>query len=130
MSLRHGVDWMVEGEAHHHADPVRVGDLQVWDVVNETKMDHPFHLHGFFSAPGGVLAHARIIVLEAGISADTNAGADVRAVMGRAVGLGSRHVDDPGLRHLGLIIGSASARVYPSAALSASTMAVSRRSLR
>jgi FtsP/CotA-like multicopper oxidase with cupredoxin domain len=48
MSLRHGVNWMVEGEAHHHADPVRVGDLQVWDVVNETKMDHPFHLHGFF----------------------------------------------------------------------------------
>jgi FtsP/CotA-like multicopper oxidase with cupredoxin domain len=47
-SLRHGVDWMVEGEAHHHADPVHVGELQVWDVVNETKMDHPFHLHGFF----------------------------------------------------------------------------------
>jgi hypothetical protein len=22
--------------------------LQVWDVVNDTKMDHPFHLHGFF----------------------------------------------------------------------------------
>jgi FtsP/CotA-like multicopper oxidase with cupredoxin domain len=48
MSLRHGIDWMVEGEAHHHADPVHVGDLQVWDVVHETKMDHPFHLHGFF----------------------------------------------------------------------------------
>ena len=48
VSLRRGVDWMVEGEAHHHGDPVRVGDLQVWDVVNETKMDHPFHLHGFF----------------------------------------------------------------------------------
>jgi FtsP/CotA-like multicopper oxidase with cupredoxin domain len=27
---------------------VRVGELQVWEVVNETKMDHPFHLHGFF----------------------------------------------------------------------------------
>jgi FtsP/CotA-like multicopper oxidase with cupredoxin domain len=48
MSLRHGVKWKIEGESHHHADPVRVGDLQVWDVVNETKMDHPFHLHGFF----------------------------------------------------------------------------------
>jgi FtsP/CotA-like multicopper oxidase with cupredoxin domain len=47
-SLRRGVDWMVDGEAHHHGDPVRVGELQVWDVVNETKMDHPFHLHGFF----------------------------------------------------------------------------------
>ncbi len=30
---------MVEGEAHHHADPVRVGEHQVWDVVNETKME-------------------------------------------------------------------------------------------
>ncbi len=43
-----GFDWLVEGEAHHHAEPVRVGELQIWDVVNETKMDHPFHLHGFF----------------------------------------------------------------------------------
>ena len=48
MSLRHGFEWKVEGEAHHQGDPVRVGDLQVWDIVNETKMDHPFHLHGFF----------------------------------------------------------------------------------
>jgi FtsP/CotA-like multicopper oxidase with cupredoxin domain len=48
MSLRHGVDWTIEGEAHHHADPVKVGDLQVWDIVNQTAMDHPFHLHGFF----------------------------------------------------------------------------------
>jgi FtsP/CotA-like multicopper oxidase with cupredoxin domain len=48
MSLRSGVNWMVDGEAHHRADPVRVGELQVWDVVNETKMDHPFHLYGFF----------------------------------------------------------------------------------
>jgi FtsP/CotA-like multicopper oxidase with cupredoxin domain len=48
MSLRHGFDWTVQGEAHHHADPVHVGELQVWDIVNETKMDHPFHLHGFF----------------------------------------------------------------------------------
>ena len=69
-------------------------------------------------------------MLEAGISAGTSAGADVRAVKGRAVGLGRRHVDDPELRHLGLIVGSASTLVYPSAALSASTMAVSRPSLR
>src|SRR5262249_53729372 len=48
MSLRHGVDWTIEGEVHHQGDPVRVGELQVWDVVNETAMDHPFHLHGFF----------------------------------------------------------------------------------
>ena len=48
MSLRRGVDWRIDGEAHHHAEPVRVGELQVWDVVNDTGMDHPFHLHGFF----------------------------------------------------------------------------------
>ena len=28
--------------------PVKVGELQVWDVVNSSHMDHPFHLHGFF----------------------------------------------------------------------------------
>jgi FtsP/CotA-like multicopper oxidase with cupredoxin domain len=36
-------------EGHHQrADPVRLGELQVWDLVNETGQDHPFHLHGFF----------------------------------------------------------------------------------
>jgi FtsP/CotA-like multicopper oxidase with cupredoxin domain len=44
----HGVDWRIDGHAHHQAEPVRVGELQVWEVVNQTKMDHPFHLHGFF----------------------------------------------------------------------------------
>jgi FtsP/CotA-like multicopper oxidase with cupredoxin domain len=38
----------VNGETHHHDDPVKVGELQVWDVVNASLMDHPFHLHGFF----------------------------------------------------------------------------------
>ena len=33
---------------HQRAEPVHVGDLQVWDLVNETGQDHPFHLHGFF----------------------------------------------------------------------------------
>jgi FtsP/CotA-like multicopper oxidase with cupredoxin domain len=47
LSLRHGVDWLVDDEAHHTDEPVRVGELQVWDVLNETRMDHPFHLHGF-----------------------------------------------------------------------------------
>jgi FtsP/CotA-like multicopper oxidase with cupredoxin domain len=44
----HGVDWRIDGHAHHQAEPVHVGELQVWEVVNQTKMDHPFHLHGFF----------------------------------------------------------------------------------
>jgi FtsP/CotA-like multicopper oxidase with cupredoxin domain len=33
---------------HQRADPVRVGELQVWELVNETGQDHPFHIHGFF----------------------------------------------------------------------------------
>ena len=48
MSLRRGLDFVVNGERHHHDEPVKVGELQVWDVVNATRMDHPFHLHGFF----------------------------------------------------------------------------------
>ena len=48
LSLRHGVDFVINKEGHHRADPVKVGELQVWDVVNTTLMDHPFHLHGFF----------------------------------------------------------------------------------
>jgi FtsP/CotA-like multicopper oxidase with cupredoxin domain len=48
MSLWRGVDSMVNDEPHHHGQPVRGGELQVWDVINETPLDHPFHLHGFF----------------------------------------------------------------------------------
>jgi FtsP/CotA-like multicopper oxidase with cupredoxin domain len=48
LSLRRGLDFVVKGERHHHDEPVKVGELQVWDVVNATRMDHPFHLHGFF----------------------------------------------------------------------------------
>lgn len=47
-SLRHGFDFVIDGEPHHHDEPVNVGELQVWDVVNATQIDHPFHLHGFF----------------------------------------------------------------------------------
>ncbi|MGZ8868525.1 MAG: multicopper oxidase family protein [Thermoanaerobaculia bacterium] len=48
LSLRRGLDFRVNGETHHHDEPVKVGELQVWDVVNSSLMDHPFHLHGFF----------------------------------------------------------------------------------
>lgn len=44
----HGHDWLVNDETHHRAEPVKVGELQVWEIVNETGLDHPFHLHGFF----------------------------------------------------------------------------------
>jgi FtsP/CotA-like multicopper oxidase with cupredoxin domain len=47
-SLRHGLNFLINGEQHHHDNPVRVGELQVWDIVNDSMMDHPFHLHGFF----------------------------------------------------------------------------------
>ncbi len=47
-SLRNLIDFRVNGETHHHDQPVKVGELQVWDVVNASLMDHPFHLHGFF----------------------------------------------------------------------------------
>ena len=24
------------------------GEVQLWDIVNDSPVDHPFHLHGFF----------------------------------------------------------------------------------
>lgn len=44
----HGHDWLINDQQHYHDAPVKVGALQVWELVNETGMDHPFHLHGFF----------------------------------------------------------------------------------
>jgi FtsP/CotA-like multicopper oxidase with cupredoxin domain len=39
---------LMHGGHSQRDEPVRVGELQVWDLVNETSQDHPFHLHGFF----------------------------------------------------------------------------------
>jgi FtsP/CotA-like multicopper oxidase with cupredoxin domain len=39
---------LMHGGQHQRDQPVRVGEPQVWDLVNETGQDHPFHLHGFF----------------------------------------------------------------------------------
>ena len=47
MSLTKGLEFTVNGRMHDQDAPVKVGELQVWDVVNATHMDHPFHLHGF-----------------------------------------------------------------------------------
>jgi FtsP/CotA-like multicopper oxidase with cupredoxin domain len=44
----HGHDWLINDETHHRDAPVVAGELQIWNIVNETGMDHPFHLHGFF----------------------------------------------------------------------------------
>ncbi len=37
------------GATHAEATPLhaRVGDTEVWEVLNSTAYDHPFHLHGF-----------------------------------------------------------------------------------
>ena len=48
LSAKHGVDFTINKELHHHAESCRVGELQVWDIVNGSPVDHPFHLHGFF----------------------------------------------------------------------------------
>jgi FtsP/CotA-like multicopper oxidase with cupredoxin domain len=48
LSARHGVDFVINRQRHHRDRPVRVGELQVWDIVNRSPVDHPFHLHGFF----------------------------------------------------------------------------------
>jgi FtsP/CotA-like multicopper oxidase with cupredoxin domain len=47
-ALKTGVKFVVNKEAHHRDRPVPLGALQIWDIVNDTLMDHPFHLHGFF----------------------------------------------------------------------------------
>ncbi|HTE32453.1 MAG TPA: multicopper oxidase domain-containing protein, partial [Chryseolinea sp.] len=47
-SLKDGMDFLINGSAHVNDKPVKVGELQVWEVVNSSLMDHPFHLHGFF----------------------------------------------------------------------------------
>jgi len=48
LSLKHGVDFTINKQSHHHDKPVRVGELQIWDVTNKSPIHHPFHLHGFF----------------------------------------------------------------------------------
>ncbi|HSU50105.1 MAG TPA: multicopper oxidase family protein [Segetibacter sp.] len=47
-SLKNGLDFLVNNDLHVNDEPVKVGELQVWEVNNVSLMDHPFHLHGFF----------------------------------------------------------------------------------
>jgi FtsP/CotA-like multicopper oxidase with cupredoxin domain len=42
------VDYLINERQHLREEDVVVGELQVWDVVNISTVDHPFHLHGFF----------------------------------------------------------------------------------
>jgi FtsP/CotA-like multicopper oxidase with cupredoxin domain len=48
LSRRHGVAFVINEESHLRDEPCRIGELQVWDIVNKSPVDHPFHLHGFF----------------------------------------------------------------------------------
>jgi FtsP/CotA-like multicopper oxidase with cupredoxin domain len=47
-SLKDGMNFLVNDHVHVNDKPVKVGELQVWEVSNTSLMDHPFHLHGFF----------------------------------------------------------------------------------
>ena len=46
--IRDGKDFRINDRTHINDEPVKVGELQVWEVSNVSRMDHPFHLHGFF----------------------------------------------------------------------------------
>jgi hypothetical protein len=41
MSLRRGHDFLINDEMHHHDRPVKVGELQVWDVVKRVADGSP-----------------------------------------------------------------------------------------
>lgn len=47
-SLKDGMTFLVNDDVHINDKPVKVGELQIWEVSNTSLMDHPFHLHGFF----------------------------------------------------------------------------------
>lgn len=47
-SFKHVIDFRINRKMHGMDEPVRVGELQIWEVSNSSLMDHPFHLHGFF----------------------------------------------------------------------------------
>jgi FtsP/CotA-like multicopper oxidase with cupredoxin domain len=44
------VRFSINGESYPDVTPIhaRVGETLVWELVNDSEMDHPFHLHGFF----------------------------------------------------------------------------------
>jgi len=47
-SLKKGLSFLVNNDVHVNDKPVKVGELQIWEINNVSLMDHPFHLHGFF----------------------------------------------------------------------------------
>lgn len=47
-SIKNGLNFLINNDMHLNDKPVRVGELQIWELANTSLMDHPFHLHGFF----------------------------------------------------------------------------------
>jgi FtsP/CotA-like multicopper oxidase with cupredoxin domain len=47
-SLKNGMNFLINDDMHINDKPVKVDELQIWEVSNVSLMDHPFHLHGFF----------------------------------------------------------------------------------
>jgi FtsP/CotA-like multicopper oxidase with cupredoxin domain len=49
----------INGVPYWHSEPLtaRIGETQIWNIVNDTAFAHPFHLHGYFFQ---VLDDARI----------------------------------------------------------------------
>jgi len=56
---------LMHGGQHQRDEPVRVGELQVWDLVNETKDDRPgewmYHCHILEHHAMGMMAHFELI---------------------------------------------------------------------
>ncbi|MBK6542384.1 MAG: multicopper oxidase family protein [Flavobacteriales bacterium] len=46
--IRDQKDFRINNTVHGNDEPVMVGEVQIWEVANTSRMDHPFHLHGFF----------------------------------------------------------------------------------
>jgi FtsP/CotA-like multicopper oxidase with cupredoxin domain len=46
-------EFRVNGVPYWKAKPylAKLGETQLWEIRNDTKWDHPFHLHGFFFMP-------------------------------------------------------------------------------
>ena len=53
MDARGRSEFQVNGVAFPKAKPylAALGETQLWVINNDTKWDHPFHLHGFFFMP-------------------------------------------------------------------------------
>ena len=47
-SLKNGMNFLINDNMHVNDQPVRVAEMQIWEISNVSLMDHPFHLHGFF----------------------------------------------------------------------------------